>query len=81
MASITTQTKARLQASDLVTVLTTRYQAEFTEATSAEGYTFACGYLESMLAGIMADHPSIRKEVSERVADIRAKLVANGTFV
>lgn len=81
MASITTATKARLQASDLVTVLTTRYQAEFTEATSAEAYTFTCGYLESMLASIMADHPSIRKEVSERVADIRAKLVANGTFV
>lgn len=81
MASITTATKARLQASDLVTVLTTRYQAEFTDATSSEAYTFTCGYLESMLASIMADHPSIRKQVSERVADIRAKLVANGTFV
>ena len=81
MASITSQTKARLQASDLVTVLTTRYQAECADATSAEGYAFACGYLESMLAGIMADHPSIRKQVSERVAEIRARLVAKGTFV
>jgi hypothetical protein len=81
MASITSATKARLQASDLVTVLTTRFQAENTSATSTEAYTFACGYLESMLAGIMADHPSVRKEVSERVAEIRARLVANGTFV
>ena len=81
MASITTATKARLQASDLVTVLTTRYQAEHADATSAEGYTFTCGYLESMLASIMAEHPAVRKQVSERVADIRAKLVANGTFV
>lgn len=81
MASITTQTKARLQASDLVTVLTTRFQSENADASSSEGYTFACGYLESMLAGIMADHPSIRKQVSERVAEIRARLVANGTFV
>ena len=81
MPTLSSQNKARLQASDLVTVLTTRYQAEYTNATSAEGYTFACGYLESMLAGIMADHPSIRKQVSERVAEIRAKLVANGTFV
>jgi hypothetical protein len=47
----------------------------------SEAYTFTCGYLESMLAGIMADHPSIRKEVSERVAEIRARLVAKGTFV
>ena len=81
MASITSETKARLQASDLVTVLTTRYQAEYEDAPMSDAYTFTCGYLESMLAGIMADHPSIRKEVSERVAEIRARLVAKGTFV
>ena len=81
MASITTHEKARLQASDLVTVLTTRYLSENADASTSEGYTFTCGYLESMLAGIMADHPSIRKDVSERVAEIRARLVAKGTFV
>ena len=81
MPTLATQTKARLQASDLVTVLTTRYQAEYTDSTSSDAYVFTCGYLESMLAGIMADHPSIRKEVSERVAEIRARLVATGTFV
>jgi hypothetical protein len=81
MASITTATKARLQAADLVTVLTTRYQADNADATSSDAYTFTCGYLESMLAGIMADHPSVRKQVAERVAEIRARMVANGTFV
>lgn len=81
MPTLSSQNKARLQASDLVTVLTTRYQAEYTDAASSDAYVFTCGYLESMLAGIMADHPSIRKEVSERVAEIRARLVANGTFV
>jgi len=81
MASITTHEKARLQASDLVTVLTTRFLSENADAATSEGYTFTCGYLESMLAGIMADHPSIRKDVSERVAEIRARLVAKGVFV
>ena len=81
MASITSHEKARLQASDLVTVLTTRYATEHTGGTSSDAYVFTCGYLESMLAGIMADHPSIRKEVSERVAEIRARLVAKGVFV
>jgi len=81
MASITSATKARLEASDLVTVLTTRYETEHTDAPASDAYVFTCGYLESMLAGIMADHPSIRKEVSERVAEIRARLVAKGTFV
>lgn len=81
MASITSTIKAQFQASDLVTVLTTRYQADHPTRPAEDAYVFTCGYLESMLAGIMADHPSIRKEVSERVAEIRARLVANGTFV
>jgi hypothetical protein len=81
MASITSATKARLQASDLVSVITTDYQSRYEDAPMSEVYTFTCGYLESMLAGIMADHPSIRKEVSERVASMRARMLAKGTFV
>jgi len=81
MASITSATKARLQAADLVSVITTDYQSRYGDAPMSEAYTFTCGYLESMLAGIMADHPSIRKEVSERVASMRARMLAKGTFV
>lgn len=70
--------KARTTARDLVKALSTRYKAENTDAPSSEAYTFTCGYLESMLAGIMVDHPSIRKAVSVRVAEIHEKMVAKG---
>lgn len=81
MASITTHAKARNLASDLVHNLTDRYMAGAPDATSSDAYTFTCGYLESMLAGIMADHPSVRKAVAERLVEIRAHMVAKGTWV
>ena len=66
-ASISRESKARATASALTKVLMAKPSA------APLPYAFATGYLESMLGSIMAKHPSIHKEVTERVAELVAK--------
>ena len=66
-ASISRETKARATASALTKALVARPNAK------PLPYAFATGYLESMLGSIMAKHPSIHKEVADRVAMLVAQ--------